>query len=71
MPGEAQTRKWYQPSLRDSFMFAGMMSGWAAYAIIERHIYPRPQLLEFLPILAALLGAGMGELVKRNRARNA
>ena len=67
MTGKTENRKWYQLSLRDSFMFAGFMMGWAAYELIQRHVHPRPPFLEFLPMATLALGAVIGELVKRRR----
>jgi hypothetical protein len=66
-----QARKWYQLTTRDAFMVAGMTAGWIAYLFIERHVHPRPALIEYLPILTMVLGAGIGECVKRMRARGA
>jgi hypothetical protein len=66
-----QARRWYQLSIRDSFLFGGFIVGWATYELIQTHVHPRPHFLEFLPIAVAVLGAGIGELVKRKRAGNA
>jgi hypothetical protein len=71
MPEGSQGQKWYRLSIRDQFMFGGLMIGWIAYAIIERYVHPRPHFLTFLPILFMAAGAGIGELAKRRRARNA
>ena len=58
-----QDRKWYQLSIRDSFLVGGLMTGWAAHELIQAHIHPRPYFLEFLPIATAVLGAAIAELV--------
>ena len=71
MPKGPQGQKWYQLSIRDQFMFGGWVIGWIAYEMIERHVHPQPPYLTFLPILFSVAGAGIGELVKRRRARNA
>jgi hypothetical protein len=71
MPKGSQGQKWYRLSIRDQFMFGGFVFGWIAYAIIERHVPPQGAYLTFLPILFMVIGAGIGELVKLKRARNA
>jgi len=65
---KSENRKWYQLSIRDSFMFGGYMMGWAVYELIQRHVHPRPPFLEFLPMVTLALGAVIGELVKRQRS---
>ena len=71
MPKGPQDQKWYRLSLRDQFMFGGFLIGWIAYGIIERHVPPQGAYLTFLPILFTVAGAGIGELVKRGKARDA
>ena len=71
MPKGPNCQKWYRLSIRDQFMFGGFVIGWIAYGIIERHVPPQGAYLTFLPILFMVTGAGIGELVKRRRARNA
>jgi hypothetical protein len=52
-------------------MYGGFIIGWPVYMLLERHLHPRPPYLEFLPLLTLVAGAGIGELVKRRRARDA
>jgi hypothetical protein len=71
MPDRSEEYRWYQLSTREQFAFLGFIIGFIATSNIEKLIQQQPLYLECLPILTMLLGAGIGELVKRRRTRDA
>ena len=71
MPTKPQELKWYQISIRDKFMLAGMFSGILLVQWSERHLYPVPDYFWTVGLALTLAGAGIGEFVKRRQARSA
>lgn len=71
MPNKPEELKWYRLSVRDKFMLTGMLSGILAYEFVQRHFHPEPPFLWAVTPALMVVGAVIGELVKRNRARSA
>ena len=69
MTDKPQERNWFLPSLRDNFMLGGMFLGILVFEFGQRHLHPVPDFFWLIGPAFMLMGAAIGELVKRRQAR--